>query len=396
MTYDVVVVGAGPAGAWAAFELARRGARVALVDASHPREKPCGGGVTGRALALVGSELAQVPRVSIETARFTALSAGASVDVALDPGALVIASRTEFDAALVDAAERAGARLIKNRARNVAPEGNGFRITTASGSLRTQVLVGADGANSLVRRRLSQPFGRNHLSIATGFFVPGVTSRQIVIGLNADPPGYFWSFPRPTHLAIGVCAQANVGVGAATLRAAVAAWIERSGLANGAPLTPYAWPIPSLSNAALGTPALAGPGWFLVGDAAGLVDPLTREGIYFALLSGSWAAEAIASDLASGERQYRQRVRDEILVELARAARLKAGFFRPEFTHLVIDALRQSAAIRRVMASLVAGDQTYAGLKSRLMRTREFRLAGRFFLGAARSLLSRQPGRAAD
>ena len=234
-------------------------------------------------------------------------------------------------------------------------------------------MIGADGANSLVRRRVATPFRRDQLSIATGFFAHGVTSDEIVIELTSDPPGYIWSFPRPTHLAIGICAQADAGVTAEALRARTARWIAATRIADGARLEPYAWPIPSLSASDFDAVALAGPRWALAGDAAGLVDPITREGIYFALASGQWIADALAA--GDDARVYASRVRDEAVSELARAARLKAGFFRPAFTGLMIRALQQSPAIRAVMADLVAGRQPYASLKWRLLRTLEWRLA---------------------
>jgi flavin-dependent dehydrogenase len=239
------------------------------------------------------------------------------------------------------------------------------------------VLVGADGANSLARRRLARPFDRADLSIATGYFVHGVTSDEILIEIVADPPGYIWSFPRPTHLAVGICAQADAGVTPAELRAKTAAWIHAMKLDGGA-LEPYSWPIPSLSARSFARLTTSGPGWFLVGDAAGLVDPITREGIYFALQSGEWAAQAIAAQNAGmSARQYDQRVHDEIGTELLRAARYKAGFFRPGFTGLLADALAESAGIRAVMAGLVAGTQPYGTLKWSLARTAELGLAWR-------------------
>jgi flavin-dependent dehydrogenase len=159
--------------------------------------------------------------------------------------------------------------------------------------------------------------------------------------------------------------------------------MTRIHLADGARLEPYAWPIPSLSPADLESLAPSGPGWFLVGDAAGLVDPITREGIYFALLSAEWAADAIASDSGDAWRQYAAHVREEIGAELARAARMKHRFYGPMLTHLLIDALRQSARVRGVMVDLVAGRQGYADLKWRLLKTREFGFAARLLLGGA-------------
>src|ERR1044071_1473421 len=110
--YDVAIVGAGPSGAWAATLLARRGARVVLLDPSHPREKPCGGGVTGRALAIVADTMstARLPFVRIQSARFvnSAARSEATVRLPSDATALVVASRARFDSALYDASRAAG------------------------------------------------------------------------------------------------------------------------------------------------------------------------------------------------------------------------------------------------------------------------------------------------
>ena len=375
---DVVVAGAGPAGCWAARTLARLGARVTIVDGSHPREKPCGGGVTGRALALVSGAIDSqtLPRCDVRAARFVDSSRGTSASVPLAHGDLVVASRTAFDGALCSAALAAGASLVRQRVTDIVREPGGFAVHTAAGVIRARAIIGADGANSLVRRRLAQPFDRADLSIATGYFVHGVTSDEILIELLADPPGYIWSFPRPTHLAVGICAQADAGVPVAALRSTVLDWIRARGL-DGGTLEAYSWPIPSLSAKSFGSLTTSGPGWCLAGDAAGLVDPITREGIYFALLSGEWAARALASDDASAQRQYHERVCDDIGAELARAARYKAGFFRPRFTRLLVDALDESPRVRAVMAGLVAGTEPYATLKWRLARTAELGLAWR-------------------
>jgi geranylgeranyl reductase family protein len=384
-TTDIAIVGAGPAGAWAAYSLARRGARVTIFDPSHPREKPCGGGVTGRALALVADAIADTsfPASAIRCARFLDTAGGRSALVPLthsspnpphshETRALVVASRAAFDAALLEAARQAGATLVTTRVTDVTLASTGPRIQTADSSYRSRFVIGADGANSLVRRKLARAFSRGDLSIATGYFAHGITSDEIVIELISDPPGYIWSFPRPTHLAIGICAQADAGSTAAALRERAAVWIRETRIADGARLESYSWPIPSLCARSLARLELSGPDWCLAGDAAGLVDPITREGIYFALLSGEWAADAA---LAGDGSQYALRVRAEIVPELARAARLKASFFRLGSSGLLIQALQHSAAISDVMADLIAGRQGYAGLKRRLLRTLEWRVA---------------------
>src|SRR5437899_332172 len=284
MRADVAVVGAGPAGSWTAYCLARRGARVVVIDASHPREKPCGGGVTGRALALVAPALSGFDLATrvIRTARFVDSVRQRSVSVALDvptvefPPDLVVASRADFDAALLDAAREAGAEFLPARVTDVVGNDDGFCVEFGGGTRNARYVVGADGANSLVRRRMAGPFTRDQLSIATGWFAHGTTSDEIVVELVDDPPGYIWSFPRPTHLAIGICGELGAGVAPSALRARLDAWIRSTRIAeNAQQLQPYSWPIPSLSEDDLMNLTVSGaPGWFLVGDAAGLVDPM--------------------------------------------------------------------------------------------------------------------------
>jgi len=384
--FDVAVVGAGPAGSIAAWTLARGGARVAIVDGSHPREKPCGGGVTGRALALVAGALdgAPLPKVTIASARFEDPS-GASVSVALPHGdgsrSMIVAARAAFDAALVEAACRAGATLVREPVRDLSITADAVSLVTPAGTISAGGVIGADGANSLVRRRVARPFRREQLSIGTGYYAHGIGSDEIIIRFVADPPGYIWSFPRPGHLAIGICAQADEA-DAGQLRQACADWIRNSRVAPDARLEAYSWPIPSLHAQDFDAETCAGSRWMLAGDAAGLVDPITREGIYFALLSGIWSAEALLRSDGGASAHYAARLRDEIYPELRMAARLKEGFFQPRFMRLLIAALAESDGIRRVMADLIAGVQPYRGLRRRLLATFEMKLAARYLTAA--------------
>ncbi|HEX6463537.1 MAG TPA: NAD(P)/FAD-dependent oxidoreductase [Vicinamibacterales bacterium] len=365
---DVIVAGAGPAGALAARDLARAGASVAVVDGSFPREKPCGGGVTARALALVDRgrpELVSSGQ-TITSFKFEACGAAAEVAVASD-GTLEVFSREAFDSALLHQAIDAGARHFNSRVRMIARDAQRWRIDLSDGrSLSARWLLGADGAGGVVRRQVFRPFERRHLSVAAGAFVDGVDCHQIVIGFLDHPRGYLWSFPRPGHLAVGACAQADE-TSTAEMHAITDRWLDSYPPAARLPRRRYAWPIPSLGAADIDDERPAGGGWMLLGDAAGLVDPITREGIYFALRSGMLAAQALAQPSASD--LYTAAVRDELHAELRRAAMLKAGVFSPRFTRLLIDALNSSSAIRDVMVDLAAGRQPYRGLKLRLLKT---------------------------
>ncbi|HJR61721.1 MAG TPA: NAD(P)/FAD-dependent oxidoreductase [Vicinamibacterales bacterium] len=372
-TFDVVVAGGGPAGARAACQLAAGGATVALVDGSHPREKPCGGGVTGRALSLLGFPVQRVEQgMPIASASFTYRDKTVAMPLADQSGGLRLAvvPRRTFDARLVECAEQAGVTLLRARVTGVTRSARRWRVMTRDGELEGAWLIGADGPGSLVRRRVAAPFARADLSIAAGYYVHGATSQQIDIAFEEDPPGYLWSFPRPDHLAVGACAQADESTTTDLLLVAQQ-WIDRH--VTGGTRERYSWPIPSLRAETLQRERPSGDGWMLAGDAAGLVDPITREGIFFALLSAEHAAASILEG-ADPAGSYAERLRDTIYSELILAARLKARFFQPRFMGLLISALQRSSRIRAIMSDLVAGEQPYASLRRRLVRTVELRL----------------------
>ncbi len=377
----VAVVGGGPAGATAACRLARAGIPVTLFDPSHPREKPCGGGITGRALGLAADmiDITALPAVTVQCA--VTSYHGMAADVPLVDGglsaasSLAVVSRAVFDKALLEAAVAAGARLVPDRVTDVEPDGSGFVVRTPSRSHRADFLIGADGAASIVRKKLLGAFARNDVSIAAGYFSYGAHTASIEIEAMPADRGYLWSFPRPDHLAVGICTPATGPWRAADLRRRACEWLDRRRAASGARLKPYAWPIPSIGG--VRDPRASGPRWVLVGDAGGLVDPLTREGIYYALLSGAWAAEALAGGLETAAASYEQRLRTDVYPELRKAAKLCGLFFSPRFAQLFVWALGQSAGIREVFGDLVAGRQPYRGLRRRLLATGEWKLAVR-------------------
>jgi flavin-dependent dehydrogenase len=343
--------------------------RVAIVDGSHPREKSCGGGVTARAMKLPEDD-ALSEGCAISAAIFEADGTRAQVTIASDD-ALTVFPRAVFDAALLGQAVTAGADHIAMRARAIDRSDGCWIVGCPSGPVKARWLLGADGPSGIVRKHVFRPFDRHQLSIAAGSFVDGVASSELVVRFVDDPPGYLWSFPRPDHLAVGACAQATE-TSTALLHEVTDRWLTSYAPAAGRPRRRYAWPIPSLSPRDLERERPSGPNWMLLGDAAGLVDPITREGIFFAMRSGQLAAAALGTHEPG--RAYQTSIRDEIHSELRRAAALKASFFRPRFTRLLIEALNHSAAIRAVMIDLIAGRQDYASLKRRLLGTLEFGL----------------------
>jgi glycine/D-amino acid oxidase-like deaminating enzyme len=208
----------------AAIRLARAGASVTIFDASHPREKPCGGGVTGRALALIADvvDIASMPAVMVKAAIVeepdtTDVMSAVTVRLPPSPGPrrtdtptdLVVISREIFDKALLDAAVRSGAQLIAEKVTDISRLDRAWSVRTAHRAHAAELLLGADGAGGIVRKKVARPFLPSEISLAAGYFVHGISAPDIAIQSMTQQPGYLWSFPRPDHLAVGVCAPAG-------------------------------------------------------------------------------------------------------------------------------------------------------------------------------------------
>jgi flavin-dependent dehydrogenase len=358
----VAVVGAGPAGALTAYHLARDGARVSIFDPSHPREKPCGGGVTARALDLLPPAPASDPLPArwVGSCRFES-GDGEAVDVALSRP-VAVAARKDMDAWLLRRAAEAGAAHVAERVVDVDAKG-GLR-TAAGREDRFDLVVGADGASSLVRRRLLGPVPPARLTMALGWFAPGTS--PMLVRFTPGLPGYLWLFPRPDHVGVGICAPLRA-VPTRQLASRLEAEVARAFPALVAPEgVGYAHTIPSPSADAASILEIAGERFALVGDAAALADPVTGEGIHYALRSAALLAETLRS--GAPPATYARRALEAFGADLLKAAAIRDRFYAPGFTRRMVAYARASAGLREVLADLVLGDQGYVGLKRRLLR----------------------------
>lgn len=311
---DVIVVGAGPAGAAAAIVLARSGQRVILADrASFPRDKCCGDGLTGAALPRL-RQLGLDPGAvaswrNVDRSIFVSPSGrNVALSTGRGDGLLAIATRSDLDAALVAMARAAGARVIEE-ARLVAASAGAAGVTLGfegAGTLRAAYAIAADGAWSPTRRALeADPRHPLPKWQAARAYVDGVAhgaATEARVWFDEDLlPGYAWSFPVGDGRAnVGVGALRRAGSGGGWIVRRLAALLEaehvRAFLGGGAagPSRTVVWPIPTeLQRRHL----MGGRGRVLfAGDAVGATDPMTGEGIAEALQTGMLAAEALVAD----------------------------------------------------------------------------------------------------
>ncbi len=363
----IAVVGGGPAGAAAALALARGGASVDLYRPGKPGEKPCGGAVPAHVLPLLaGFDPAPLPAVespaaTLENAR------GARLDLELRD--LRIFRRADLDAALAAAAVAAGARLVPRRAERVVADGREVAIAAGGETRRYAWAVGADGAGGVARR--SAGLQRPASSVGLGASLSGLAWDRLVLAFPGLADSYLWIFPRPGGASVGIAYGAGA-LDAGAAEAVLADFLDRQvphGWPPGWRALPgprYRFPIPVWSEGTLpGVRRALARRLLLAGDAAGLADPLTREGIRYGMLSGTWAAEAL---LAGRPERYAERLGGELSGEMERAERAARLFYDGPVGQWMVPFARLHPGIRRVLGDLLACRQPYRGLTRRLLR----------------------------
>jgi len=368
---NVAIIGGGPAGAQCARRLAEAGVPATLFEPRTAFEKPCGGGVPARAVARFPFLLD--PRLPVKAIRSCALVApsGRETEVLL-PDPLYVFGRADLHAHLIDRALAAGARLERARVLSFGREGagggrggaGGWRLRTAAAEHGPfDFLVGADGASGAVGRRLAGGPPRGGLTQGIGYYVPGLVEERITLKFYEGINGYLWVFPRADHASAGICGALGERP-VAFLRTLMDRWLaERYGPGIPERSERYAALIPGALPGS-GQAPLQGDGWALAGDATRLVDPLTREGIYYAMLSGEMLAEALARGRPDG---YAAAWASRQAKELAWAGRHAAGFFDGRFSERLVALCAASPRVARVLADLINGWQPYRGLKRRLL-----------------------------
>jgi len=409
--YDVLIVGAGPAGSFAAERLAQGGASVALFDGRPAGEpKACGGGVTAKALKAWPHLLGAVGRAVDELELYS--PSGKRLHLKLDEP-FAIYSRVAFDSYLRDRAREAGATVIfeKISLRSITKTENGWTLRGQSGNdgndgagnqsqtWSGKMLVGADGANSAIAKKFAGPLQASDMEVAFGYRapLPEEGDAPTVIAFLPGWVGYAWAFPRVDHISFGIATTQDAfehkaldrllwqfmigyyrqrektrGRGKTHIWAELKNEPRATAIEKNLQATAerYAARIPGLADETWDKRRACGNGWALLGDAAGFADPVTGEGIYYALRSAELFAEAF---LAGRPQEYEERWRQDFGGELRRASQMRrrfyGNFWGAPFTERMIEFARGHSGIKKVLGDLVAGEQGYVGLKKKLARS---------------------------
>jgi geranylgeranyl reductase family protein len=294
MIYDVIVIGAGPAGCSVAYDLAAQDFSVLLIDKTRfPRMKACAGGLTIKAVKALRYPIEPVTSkvcYKLEVSR----RIGKQTTLQSEKPVVLMTERSEFDHFCLNETLKAGAefRVVK-KLHHIKEQGKSVELVTEQGTFRSKFLIGADGANSSIRKRFA-PFPEFRRGFAIEAKVPLQTCHheEMAFDFGVVQSGYGWVFPKKDHLNVGLFTFDD------TIKPKAKALYNYCKIKTGS----Y-----TLNEMAAFSIGLGGWGYkpesrriFLVGDAAGLADPLLGEGLHNAIKSGQAAAQAIIQEVSSG------------------------------------------------------------------------------------------------
>jgi len=361
--FEVVIVGGGPAGSTCGYELAKAGVDVAIFDHSHPREKPCGGALPRRFF-----DDFEVPKgVPKRTINWIIVEDQHGHKVRLYQkfgGATIM--RKNFDHALFKKAEKASALCIDKQVIDIKKKNDGWIIKTKNKKYEAKFLVGADGCPSLVRRYVLDDIPKEHLAHAVGYhiFHDGIYLKKkfenaielYFLGKPYVQGGYIWIFPKLDYVTVGL----GTMLGTADIRQSLETFIETHHAAKRIimpeKISLHSHIIPLANSPSFYNLPTTGKDWVLIGDAAGHVNPITGEGIYYAMMGGRLAAKAY---LEGNISRYEEYWRKKYGGNLYWGARMKNIFYNPKIIDIVIEMGKRSEAMREILADVIASRVPY-------------------------------------
>ena len=369
-TWDVIIVGGGPAGSSLGYELGKAGIRTVLLDkAKFPRYKTCGGIVDVKAANSLEFDIDPVVEDTISRVMISRKMGRPFVKACQSPITYNV-SRERFDHFLLQKAIDAGCTVEQGEGvRNVEIRNGEVVAVAGNGTThRGHILVGADGANSVVARSMGL-LQNAYMGIGLEWEVevdPADLEQwrgSALLDLGTIPSGYAWIFPKSDHLSLGAGgAQEHAKELRAYYQAFIARWKQTLKPHRTIREKGHRLPVRRKGE------AIQQGNILLVGDAAGLIDPLSGEGIYYAINSGQIAARAIAGHLADPHHRpladYQRLIDETIMPEIQRAKSFMRLFYL--YPRPFISGLKRSDRLWQTTCALLTGEKNYSSIGQKL------------------------------
>ncbi|MDD5472655.1 MAG: geranylgeranyl reductase family protein [Candidatus Methanoperedens sp.] len=364
MKYDIIVVGLGPAGATAAYELSKKGIRVLAIEKQkHPRYKPCGGGLTARIEKILEPDFKSVVERTISKVNFTFKGSG-DIHAVSDLPLVHMVMRDVFDSFLVEKARSSGAEIHEQEKVTHIEEGkDSVLVMTEKNMYAAKLLIGADGVNGIVARSLKlKPKKRIAVLIEGEVKVRDENfkklSEEIRFDFGSVPYGYGWIFPKADHLSLGVGGWKKT---IKNPKPYYSVFLSDQYLTDKIENEhKFGYTIPIFD----GRSKITSSRTMLCGDAAALVDPFLGEGIYYAIRSGQIAAD-VANDMLQGNTttaSYEERIAGEIYPEFEYARNIGMVFYT--FPKIGYELLKRYPEFYEMIFDIVRGEVSYGQLWS--------------------------------
>ncbi|GGZ31647.1 geranylgeranyl reductase [Echinicola pacifica] len=327
--FDVAVIGSGPAGSLAAYQLASKGLSTVLIDKeSLPRYKTCGGGFVFRGRRNLPFDISDVVEREFYQIHLYFDRDDLVLTTEREVPVISMVMRDDFDHFIVNKAIEKGAVLKEGHKLNKLSFGEAITLHTDQGDIMTKMVVAADGALSPTAKLAGWSETRNlipaleyEVEVSPEDFER--LSSEVRFDVDSIPYGYAWSFPKKNHLSLGVASTRKARI---DLKAHYRAYLDKLGIKEVISEKAHGFQIPVAPR----TDGFFRNGVFLIGDAAGFADPITAEGISNALKSGSLVAEAIAQsegDVSLAGARYEELLKEQLLPELNTSLKVAQWFY---------------------------------------------------------------------
>lgn len=361
--YKVGIIGAGIGGSYLSYCLSKEGVDTIVFDFRAPHEKLCGGAVSYKTIKRfpIISEL-PIPRKEIWKSTLISPK-DRMVKVELEKP-ITMFNRRDLDNSLFTMAQELGTHFTKEKVQSFAREGNSWRIFTKKGDYKAEILVGADGALSRTRRKLNAVSRKEDAFFALECFLT-VKKDVVIFKFFPDIQGYLWAFPRINNLTVGIvsnrCGKTNIK----DIEKRLLHFIERHYPEQTPTISMQGAYIPLFCADDIKNISICNNNWALIGDAATFVDPVSGEGIYYAIYSAEILSQCILeNELALYQPLCMKYFGDN----LVKASQVFKYFYQAEFIEVMIQMAKESLSIRRIISDMMSGSLDYLSWKGALRK----------------------------
>ncbi len=383
--YDVIVAGSGPAGATAAYKLAKAGHSVLILERDKlPRYKPCGGGLSLKINRILDIDISDLIEATVNGAYFSYGHKEGTRLMSEQPVAYMV-MRDKFDSRLTYEAVKAGAALLTGKkVEGIADNKSGYDVFTNGETFSGRYVVGADGVNGAVRKYIHPKSVRTiaasiEAEIEVDQAVLDQHSNYVHIDFGVIPYGYAWVFPKKGMLSVGIAGfKGVVKRPKEFFDTFINGHAALSGLNR---FSCRGYPLPLFRNQQL----LAKGGVLLTGDAGNLVDPFFGEGIYYAIRSAQLASAVISDSIRNGNTdlsRYDKLLSNELYPEFRAAQKVSQFVYacprvwydilteRPELAEMYFNVLRGKSRYELFMKDLkaIGGSLVKTAIKKGIVR----------------------------